>query len=93
MAIHDALPLFIIFVGLFGGFYILTRAKKMKHDWVLELNFIVLGCINLYVGVVYLLVLLGIIDSIPTSELALFMRPANLLLLVLPLLISWRMGI
>jgi len=93
MIIHNILPFIIAFVGIFGGVYVLKKSNKMTHDWVLHLNFIALGVLDLYVGFVYLGTFLDIISPLPSSELSLYLRSANLLLVSIPLMISWRMGL
>ena len=91
--IHNFLPLVIVLVGFISGIYTFTNLTKLPKDKVLRINFFVLGMLDLYVGFVYLLVLFGVIQATPVSELSLFMRSANLLLVFVPFVISWRMGL
>lgn len=95
MTVHNLLPLFIAIFGLLSGFYTLNKARTqhIRSDRILTINFISLGLLNLYIGTVYSLVLIGVISAVPSAELSIFMRPANLLQIVLPFFISWRMGV
>jgi len=95
MVIHSLLPIFIAVFGFVSGVYTLIKitSQRISNDPVLKINFICLGILNIYIGTVYSLVLLGVISAVPSAELAIFMRPAILLQIVLPFLISWRMGL
>ena len=93
MIIHNALPFLIAIFGVGGGIYILQRSKWLATDRTLHINFIAMGILDIYIGIIYFLVLLGVISSVPTSELSLFMRPANLLVVTIPLFIYWRLGL
>jgi hypothetical protein len=95
MIIHDFLPILIAFFGLFSGVYTIQKAysPKITADKTLQVNFILLGMLNLYIGAVYIGVLTNLISAVPAAELSIYMRPANLLQIVLPFFISWRMGL
>jgi hypothetical protein len=91
MILHDSLPVLIAIAGLFVGGFILTRIKKLPKDKVLIFDFLCLGIVNLYVGVIYLLFLLGIIPTV--VYLSMFVRPVVILQIILPALIAWRMEV
>lgn len=95
MVIHNLLPILIAVLGLISGAYIFRKStsQRIRNDRVLTINFISLGILNIYIGSVYSLVLFGFISAVPSAELSIYMRPANLLQVVLPFLISWRMGL
>lgn len=85
----------ISILGFYTGIYtlLLLRKSKIKLDRVLVVNFSLLGLLNIYMGALYLLVNMGVISNTPASELSPFIRPANLLLILVPFLISKRMGL
>lgn len=95
MVIHNLLSGFIALFGLVSGIYIVGKInqQRVRADHVLQINFIFLGLVNIYSGTVYGLVLLGIVSSLPSSDVSILIRPAVLLQIVLPFLISWRMGL
>lgn len=95
MMIHSLLPFAIAITGLYSGLYTisLVRKSRIQQDKVLLVNFIILSVLNMYVGIVYILVLAGVVKSVPMSELSLFMRPAIFMQILLPFLISKRMGL
>jgi hypothetical protein len=91
MILHDTLPVLIAIAGLFAGGFVLSRIKRLPKDRVLIFDFLCLGLVNFYVGGVYLLFAMGVIGSV--SDLSVFVRPVNLLQIILPALITWRMGV
>lgn len=93
--IHSLLPFAISITGLYSGLYTISlmRKGKIQQDKVLLVNFTILSGLNIYIGVIYILVLAGVVKSVPMSELSLFMRPANFMQILLPFLISKRMGL
>jgi hypothetical protein len=93
--IHELLPFLIAVMGIYAGVYtlLLIRKTRIAQDRILFVNFLVLGVLNLYIGIVYSLVILGVVHAVPLSDLSLFMRPANFLQIFLPFLISKRMGL
>ena len=95
MIIHSLLPFAIAITGLYSGLYTISlmRKGKIQKDKVLLVNFTILSFLNIYIGVIYILVLAGVVKSVPMSELSLFMRPANFMQILLPFLISKRMGL
>ena len=95
MMIHSLLPFAIAITGLYSGLYTISlmRKGKIQQDKVLLVNFTILSFLNIYIGVIYILVLAGVVKSVPMSELSLFMRPANFMQILLPFLISKRMGL
>lgn len=95
MVLHNLLPDIIALFGLISGIYILGKSnqQRVKADHVLQINFICLGLVNIYSGTVYGLAVFGLVSSMPYSEVSILIRPAVLLHIVLPFLISWRMGL
>lgn len=91
MTLHDTLPIFIAILGLFVGGYMMTKIRRLPKDKILILDFAVLSLVNLYVGVIYLLFTIGVVPTV--EDLSFLVRPSNLLQIVLPALISWRMGV
>lgn len=90
MILHDTLSILIAILGLFVGGYMITRIKRLPKDKILILDFVMLSLVNLYIGMIYLLFTIGVI---PTLEVLSFLiRPAIPLQIILPALISWRMG-
>lgn len=90
MIIHNSLPVVISFCGIIVAIYMMSRLRRLPKDIILVVDYFLLGLINLYVGAVYLLFVMGIIPTV--LELSLFVRPANLLQIILPAIVSWRMG-
>lgn len=90
MTLHDTLPIFIAILGLFVGGYMMTKIRRLPKDNILLMDFVVLSLVNIYIGAIYLMFVLGIIPKV--EDLSLFVRPANLLQIVVPALIAWRMG-
>ena len=90
MTLHETLPIFIALFGIFVGVYMLTKVKKLGQDKILIFDFMCLSLVNLYVGGIYLLFVMGAISSVET--LSPLIRPANLLQIILPAVITWRMG-
>lgn len=92
MVYHDLyLPLIIGIVGLIAGIYILSKVKRLPKDKILVLDFALMGIVHIYVGIIYMLFLAGTISTI--SDLSVFVRPAMLLQIGLPAVITWRMGV
>ena len=93
--IHSLLPFAIAITGLYSGLYTISLMRKgrIQQDKVLLVNFTILSILNMYIGIIYILVLAGVVESVPMSELSLFMRPANFMQILLPFLISNRMGL
>lgn len=89
--LHDALPILIAIFGLFVGVFMATKIKRFYGDLVLVMDFTLLSIVNLYVGAIYLLFAMGAIHGV--EELSIFVRPVNLLQIILPALITWRMGV
>lgn len=89
--LHDILPILIAIFGLFVGVYMATKIKRFSNDIILLIDFGMLSLVNLYVGAIYLLFSMGVISTV--SELSVYVRPVNLLQIVLPALITWRMGV
>ena len=90
MTLHDTLPILIAILGLFVGGYMMTKIRRLPKDNILLMDFVVLSLVNIYIGAIYLMFVLGIIPKV--EDLSLFVRPANLLQIVVPALIAWRMG-
>ena len=90
MTLHDSLPIVISIFGILVGVYMITKIKKLPKDNILLMDFVVLSLVNIYIGAIYLMFVLGIIPKV--EDLSLFVRPANLLQIVVPALIAWRMG-
>lgn len=92
---HNYLPLIIAISGIVTGVYTIYNLHKLRQrgDRVMVGLFAMWAVLNIYIGVVYFLVIFGIILSIPSSELSYFMRPANLFQIIIPFWIAWRMGL
>ena len=84
MGLYDVLPYFIFVVGLLSGIFILSKINKLRGDYVLIIDFLLLGAVNIYVGVVYLLFITGFINGL--DELSLLIRPINLIQILLHIL-------
>ena len=93
MTFHEFLPLVIVMLALSSGTYILLNIKKFKNDWVTRIYFVVLGLMYIYMGIIYALVLFGVVEAIPATQAAILMRPVNILAIVTPFLIANRMGL
>jgi len=93
MSFHEFLPLVIIMLGLSSGTYILLNIKKVRNDWVTRIYFVILGLMYIYMGIIYALVLFGIVAAIPATQAAILMRPVSILAIVTPFLIAKRMGL
>jgi hypothetical protein len=91
MVIHNLLIYFLAILGIFTGISIFTYLPKVRHDWLLKIYFMLLGGLNLYTGIIYVLIILGIISAIPPTQSSIFMRPANVLFLLMPYTIANRM--
>jgi hypothetical protein len=91
MGFHSLLTYFLAALGLFTGVSALRISGKFSMDWLLRAYFIMLGILNIYTGIIYTLIILGIISAIPPTQSSIFMRPANVLFLVMPYVISMRM--
>lgn len=82
----------ITLTGVLSGGYILQRAFYNRRDRVQALNLLVLGIINLYTSFVYISFFL--IDpsrmDVSISPLSTYLRPLNLLYLIVPALIVRR---
>lgn len=91
MIIHNSLPAVISFCGIVVAIYMMSKLRKLPKDNILIADYFLLGAINLYVGVVYFLFIINIIPTV--LELSLFVRPANLLQIIFPAIISWRMEV
>jgi hypothetical protein len=90
MIIHNSLPIVISFCGIVVAIYMMGRLKKLPKDKILVIDYFLLGLVNFYVGLIYLLFVVGVVPTV--SDLSLFVRPANLLQIIFPAIISWRMG-
>lgn len=92
---HNYLPFLIAMSGIITGCYIIYNLNKIvrRGDSAMTGLFILFAILNLYVGIVYVLVTTGVILSVPSSELSYFMRPANLFQVIIPFWIAWRMGL
>ena len=91
LSYHDFyLPLAITTMGIISGIYTLSKAKNLPKDKILLVDFVLLALVDLYVGFVYLAFITGVISS--TEQLSIYVRPSLLLLVVLPYIITWRMG-
>lgn len=92
---HNYLPFLIAMSGIVTGCYIVYNLNKIvrRGDSTMTGLFVMFAVLNLYVGIVYTLVIFGVIRSVPSSELSYFMRIANLLQIIIPFWISWRMGL
>jgi hypothetical protein len=88
-SIHDFLPYAISIIAIWSGIYMLTRYKRLRRDKVLRMNFISLAVAILYVGIIYSLYSFGLF---PATSLNILLRPVNLLLVLIPSLIAWRMS-
>ena len=94
MIIHDYfLPTIISVLGIYAGSYILLNMKKIKADLILRSFFYILGFTYIYMGIIYLLVLFGLIVAIPATQAAILMRPVNILAIAAPFMIAKRMGL
>jgi len=91
IVLYGILAYSCIVLGSIAGLYLICRAFFQK-DFVMSLNLGVLGIANIFVVIVYLIALVLSSDFIPNS-MSVYMRPANLLLLVVPSLIVIRTGI
>jgi hypothetical protein len=91
MGFHNLLMYFLAVLGFFTGISALRISSKFYVDWLLRSYFIMLGILNIYTGIIYTLIILGIISAIPPTQSSIFMRPANVLFLVMPYVISMRM--
>jgi len=90
MILHDTLSILIAILGLFVGGYMITRIKRLPKDKILILDFVMLSLVNLYIGMIYLLFTIGVIPTL--EDLSFLIRPVIPLQIILPALISWRMG-
>jgi ABC-type transport system involved in multi-copper enzyme maturation permease subunit len=93
MIIHNLLPIIISILGIYAGGYILLNIKKIRNDKILRVFFYILGLTYLYMGIVYLLVLLGLVEAIPATQASILMRPVNILVIATPFIITKRMGL
>lgn len=91
MTFYNSLPIIISILGFLVGFYMMSKIKKLPKDNILLLDFTTLSLVNLYIGGVYFAFVINVIKNV--NELSLFVRPANLLQIILPALIAWRMGV
>jgi hypothetical protein len=82
----------IALMGILSGGYILQRAYQNRRDRVQALNLSVLGFINLYTAFVY--ISFYITDpsrmDVSSSPLSTYLRPLNLLYMIVPALIVRR---
>lgn len=92
---HNYLPLLIAMSGIVTGCYIVYNLNKIvrRGDSTMTGLFVMFAVLNLYVGIVYVLVIFEVIRSLPSSELSYYMRIANLLQIIVPFWIAWRMGL
>jgi len=79
----------ISIIAIWSGMYMLTRYKRLRRDKILRMNFISLAVAILYVGIIYSLYSFGFF---PVTSLNILLRPVNLLLVLIPSLIAWRMS-
>lgn len=91
MTYHDFyLPLVIGMIGLLAGIYLLSKVKKLPNDRILIFDFIMMGLVQIYVGTVYILFLMNIVEI---NGLSMLIRPSIIFQLGLPAVITWRMGV
>ena len=94
MIIHNYfLPALVSIMGIYAGSYILLNMKKIPQDRILRLFFYILGLTYIYMGIIYLLILLGLVAAIPATQAAILMRPVNILAIAAPFMIAKRMGL
>ena len=91
---HQLLPIIISILGLCTGIDVIIRTWKLKDiDTTLKVFLYILGVMNIYIGIIYGLVALGIVGAIPATQASLFMRPVNILAVITPYMIIRRLGL
>ena len=82
----------ITLAGILCGGYILQRAYYNRRDRVQALNLLVMGSINLYTAFVYISFYIADPSRMDVSinPLSTYLRPLNLLYLIVPALIVRR---
>jgi hypothetical protein len=83
--VYDIFAFCVSLFGIGGGVYLIWRGHKNKYEWFLKILIILLGCSQFFVGVVYLLSLIDVIQV--GTNLGVFIRPSLIFLLLLPNLI------
>ena len=91
--IHNYLSYIIAVLGIYAGIYILLNIRKVRNDKILRFYFYVLGLMYLYIGIIYTLIIFGIIVAIPPTQASILMRPVNILAIATPFMIAKRMGL
>lgn len=92
MNIHQAFAYMLAATGYAIGYYFIKRARQAL-DTANKANLLALGLLDIYVGIIYTLILLGFVNN-PEQDpqlSSLLMRPANLLFILLPWWISRKM--
>ena len=84
MTVHNAFTYLIAIEALFWGIFFLIRIPKMKILPIDKFNFYLWAVLCLYVGIVYTLIIFGIVVAIPPTESSVLMRPANFFMLGIP---------
>ena len=91
---HMILPFIISLLGFYTGVYLVIRTYKLlEEDRTLKVFLYILGIMNIYIGIVYALISIGVVSAIPVTQASILMRPVNLLALVTPFMIAKRMGL
>ena len=91
--LHIVFPYLITVSGYAVGIYFFIRPLKV-NDQILKVNLIVYALLDIYVAIVYTMILLGPVTPPPDAagiQASMLMRPANLLMVLLPYWIARRM--
>lgn len=83
MTSHQVFAYLLAVSGYAVGYYFIKRGLQARTRNN-KVNLIAFGLLDIYVGVVYSLILIGVIGANPPTLSSLLMRPANLLFIILP---------
>ena len=77
-------------LGLATGGWFIFKSFQQTTDYAQRWNYIVIGIVNIYIGMCYVLLVFVYDVVIPMAITSILLRPANTLLLLIPFLIAYR---